>query len=78
MTETLTHTSAENIIERLSTDENDPRQMAEICDSLFQHLLDHATEAFRMPFNTVFSQLAFITSQFKVEHTEPGHFITTG
>ncbi|HQP77292.1 MAG TPA: AAA domain-containing protein [Saprospiraceae bacterium] len=69
MTETLTHTSAENIIERLSTDENDPRQMAEICDSLFQHLLDHATEAFRMPFNTVFSQLAFITSQFKVEHT---------
>lgn len=67
MTETLTHTGAENILESLSTEKKDPRQMSEICDSLFHHLLDHATDAYRMPFNTVFSQIAFINSQLKVD-----------
>jgi hypothetical protein len=54
------------IIENAATDAYSPH-IASISDALFRHLLHVITDRYQMPFNSVFSQIAFVISQYKLD-----------
>jgi len=54
------------IIDNANSDAYLPH-IASKSDALFRHLLHVITDRFQMPFNSVFSQIAFVISQYKLD-----------
>jgi len=68
MKELITHDSVESYLLQLPQQALSKEDFSQMCNTLFRHLLHLITDGYRMPFNSVFSQIAFIVSEYKINY----------
>lgn len=67
MNDNFSHEAVEHYLSNLYSADPAEDGLCEKCDNLFRNLLHQVTDTYKMPFNTVFSQVAFISSQLRAE-----------